>query len=150
MVIKYFDGAIPSAPLDEAITSIEKRVTDAANAHIDAYAINEALSDIWELVDALNGYITETEPWALAKDPAERARLESVLATAVHGLGTLAVLLAPVLPKATARLWAAIGGSGAVESQRIDTAWSFDSGSRVTALEVSLFPRIEIDEVESA
>lgn len=143
MVIKYFDGAIPDAPLDDVITVIEKRVTDAANSQIDEFAINDALASIWELVDALNGYITDTEPWTLAKDPASRPRLESVLATAVHGLGTLAVLLAPVLPKATARLWEAIGGSGAVESQRIDTAWSFESGSRVTALETSLFPRIE-------
>jgi methionyl-tRNA synthetase len=145
MVIKYFDGSIPAAPLDEVITSIEKRVTDAASTQIDAFAINEALATIWELVDALNGYITDTEPWALAKDPAQRGRLESVLATAVHGLGTLAVLLAPVLPKATARLWEAIGGSGAVESQRIDRAWEFDGGSRVTALEASLFPRIEAE-----
>ena len=145
MVIKYFDGSIPAAPLDEVITSIEKRVTDAANTQIDAFAINEALATIWELVDALNGYITDTEPWALAKDPAQRERLESVLATAVHGLGTLAVLLAPVLPKATARLWEAIGGSGTVESQRIDRAWEFDGGSRVTALQASLFPRIEAE-----
>ena len=143
MVIKYFDGSIPAAELDPVITEIEKRVTDAANTQIDAFAINEALATIWELVDALNGYITDTEPWALAKDPAQRERLESVLATAVHGLGTLAVLLAPVLPKATARLWEAIGGSGAVESQRIDRAWEVDGGSRVTALEASLFPRIE-------
>ena len=50
-------------------------------------------------------YITEQEPWALSKDPAQRDRLSTVLATAVHGLGTLAVLLSPVLPKATARLW---------------------------------------------
>ncbi len=143
MVIKYFDGSIPAAELDPVITEIEKRVTDAANTQIDAFAINEALASIWELVDALNGYITDTEPWALAKDPAQRGRLESVLATAVHGLGTLGVLLAPVLPKATARLWEAIGGSGAVEAQRIDRAWEFDGGSRVTALEASLFPRIE-------
>lgn len=145
MVIKYFDGAIPSAQLDPVITVIEQRVTDAANAHIDAFAVNEALASIWELVDALNGYITDTEPWALAKDPAQRSRLESVLATAVHGLGTLAVLLAPVLPRATARLWEAIGGSGALENQRIDRAWEFEGGSRVTALESSLFPRIEAE-----
>ena len=143
MVIKYFDGAIPAAELDPVITEIEKRVTDAANTQIDAFAINEALASIWELVDALNGYITDTEPWALAKDPAQRERLGSVLATTVHGLGTLAVLLAPVLPRATARLWEAIGGSGAVEAQSIERAWEFAGGSRVTALESSLFPRIE-------
>jgi methionyl-tRNA synthetase len=143
MVTKYFDGAIPAAPLDESITSIEKRVTDAANASIDAFAINDALATIWELVDALNGYITDNEPWALAKDPALRGRLETVLATTVHGLGTLAVLLAPVLPKATLRLWHALGGLGSPEDQRIDAAFDAVVGARVTPLEESLFPRIE-------
>ncbi len=143
MVIKYFDGAIPAVEIDAPILELEKRVTDAADKAIDAFAINEALASIWELVDALNGYITDNEPWALAKDPEKRARLETVLATAVHGLGTLAIVLAPVLPKATARLWAAIGGSGAVEAQKIDTAWTWTPGERVTALETSLFPRIE-------
>ncbi len=146
MVIKYFDGAIPAVASDVAISTIEKRVTDAANAQIDAFAINEALASVWELVDALNGYITDTEPWALAKDAATRGRLETVLATTVHGLGTLAVLLAPVLPQATSRLWAALGGVGELEAQRIDRAWDISNGARVTALTTSLFPRIETAE----
>lgn len=146
MVTKYFDGAIPVAPLDEKITSLEERVTREADASINAFAINEALATIWQLVDALNLYITENEPWALAKDPANRERLETVLATAVHGLGTLAILLSPVLPKATARLWPAVGGSGDLEAQRIDEAWTWTPGASVTALEASLFPRIETAE----
>ncbi|MDP3208007.1 MAG: methionine--tRNA ligase [Rhodoglobus sp.] len=146
MVIKYFDGAVPAAASDPAIAAIEKRVTDAANAQIDAFAINEALASVWELVDALNGYITEQEPWALAKDPATRDQLETVLATTAHGLATLAVLLAPVLPQATARLWSALGRDGDVEAQRIDRAWEAVTGSAVSALETSLFPRIETAE----
>jgi methionyl-tRNA synthetase len=145
MVTRYFDGAVPSVALDPKIATLEKRVTDEANTAIGSFAINEALAVIWQLVDALNLYITENEPWALAKDPAAKARLEQVLATAVHGLGTLAVLLAPVLPKATARLWEAIGGQGEVEAQPIDRAWAWAGAARVTPLETSLFPRIEQD-----
>lgn len=143
MVTKYFDGEVPAAELDKKIADIEKRVTDAANAAIDVFAINEALGSIWELVDGLNGYITENEPWALAKDAASRGRLEVVLASAVHGLAVLAVLLAPVLPKATLRLWEALRGTGSPEDQRIDKAWEARAGARVTPLEESLFPRIE-------
>ena len=146
MVTKYFDGAIPAVAVDPPILELEKRVTQAADKSMDAFAINEALATIWELVDALNGYITENEPWALAKDPANRARLETVLASAIHGLGTLAILLSPVLPKATARLWEAVAGAGAVDAQRIDRAWEWSGGAAVTPLETSLFPRIESDE----
>ncbi len=143
MVTKYFDGAVPVSALDDSITAIEKRVTDAAGAAIDAFAIDKALAAIWELVDALNLYITEQQPWVLAKDAADRERLAQVLATAIHGVGTLAVLLAPVLPKATAKLWTALGGEGAIESQAIDRAWEWTGGSAVTPLEAPLFPRIE-------
>jgi methionyl-tRNA synthetase len=150
MVTRYFDGEIPATgpitPADELILSTAKQVTDAAGTAIDAFAINEALATIWQLVDALNGYITEQEPWALAKDEANRERLQTVLATAVRGLGTLAVLLSPVLPKATARLWKAIGGFGPVEAQPIHEAWDWIGGPRVTALDTSLFPRIEVEE----
>lgn len=143
MVVKYFDGAIPDAPVDAAIAELERSATVAANAAIDAFAINEAISETWKLVDALNLYITEQEPWALAKDPAQRDRLAAVLATAVHGLGTLAILLSPVVPLAAARLWSAIGAPGSVEDQPIQDASAWSGATRVTAFETSLFPRIE-------
>ena len=143
MVTKYFGGEIPHAPVDDAIAKLERDVTAAAGASIDTFAINEAIAQIWTLVDALNLYITEQEPWALAKDPANHERLQQVLATAVHGLGTLAILLAPILPKATERLWHAIGGEGNVDARPIDRAYDWSAGSHVTPLETSLFPRIE-------
>ena len=108
-------------------------------------AIHEAIAEVWTLVDGLNGYITEQEPWALAKKPEERERLETVLFTAVRGLGTLAVLLSPVLPKATAKLWTALGGDGVVQDQRIDHAWEWSGAASVAPLE-ALFPRIETTE----
>ncbi|TFC91288.1 methionine--tRNA ligase [Cryobacterium sinapicolor] len=146
MVVRYCDGEIPVvgefSDADELIRGTEKRVTDAATLAIGHLAIHEAIAAIWELVDDLNGYITAQEPWALAKDPANRARLEAVLATAMRGLGTLAVLLSPVVPQATAKLWTALGGSGLVSDQRIDRAWEWTGGPRVSPLE-ALFPRIE-------
>jgi methionyl-tRNA synthetase len=149
MVNKYFDGDIPAlgtlTASDEAIVATQKRATETSNAAIDSFAINEALAAVWQLVDELNGYITEQQPWALSKDPANRERLGTVLATTVNGLGTLSILLSPVLPKATERLWRAIGGVGNLRDQRIDDAQHWATNGRVTALETSLFPRIEVD-----
>ncbi len=146
MVTRYFDGAVPDAgeltPADDKIRDIERRVTAASGEAIDRLAIHEAIAVVWELVDALNLYITEQEPWALAKSGETRVRLETVLNTAVRGLGTLAVLLAPVIPEATAKLWAALGGSGEVSEQPIHHAWEWKGGTAVAPLE-PLFPRIE-------
>jgi methionyl-tRNA synthetase len=61
----------------------------------------------------------------------------------VHGLGTLAVLLNPVLPKATAKLWTALGATESLDAQSISTAWEFQGGTTVSPLDAPLFPRIE-------
>jgi methionyl-tRNA synthetase len=143
MVLRYCDGQVPAAAIDPVIAKLERRSVEDADEAIDRFAIHEAIGAAWELVDALNGYITDNEPWALAKDPAQRDRLEVVLATAVHGLGTLAVLLAPVLPRAAQRLWDSVGGSGAVGEQPIRKADEWVSSGTVNSLETSLFPRIE-------
>ncbi|MEO8529370.1 MAG: class I tRNA ligase family protein, partial [Pseudolysinimonas sp.] len=144
MVQKYRDGVVPSAPLDPAITELEKSVTDAAHAAIGKLAIHDAISSIATLVDALNLYVTVNQPWVLAKDPAQAARLDTVLATLVHGVGTLAVLFSPVMPKATATLWAALGEGGSVSDVRVDRAWDRPGGGTVSTLE-PLFPRIELE-----
>ncbi|GAA2242829.1 methionine--tRNA ligase [Herbiconiux moechotypicola] len=150
MVTRYFDGAVPAAvegavtDAERRIRETERRVTAAADSAIDRLAVHEAIARIWELVDELNGYITEQEPWALAKDPAQAARLATVLNTAVRGIGTLAVLLSPVVPEAAAKLWTALGGAGTVQQQPIRSAWEWEGGARVEPLE-ALFPRIEVE-----
>ncbi|WP_440709790.1 methionine--tRNA ligase [Herbiconiux sp. YIM B11900] len=150
MVTRYFGGEIPDAVADSvtsadtAIRDTERRVTAAADAAIERLAVHEAIAAIWQLVDELNGYITLQEPWKLAKDPANADRLATVLNTVVRGVGTLAVLLSPVVPEAAAKLWTALAGTGSVQDQPIRSAWEWTGGTHVAALE-PLFPRIEVD-----
>ncbi|ARC56118.1 Methionine--tRNA ligase [Frondihabitans sp. 762G35] len=153
MVGRYFDGTVPIAgdlqPADLAIRETELRVTREADGAIERFAINEALAVIWELVDALNGYITEQEPWVLAKSEAQRERLATVLSTSLRGLGTLAVLLSPFIPEAAQKLWQSIG-QGELTSQPIDRAAEWSSAPTVTPLAAGLFPRIEQPEAGAA
>ncbi len=152
MISKYFDGVVPQAgPSTELDLAIQKVVADAAttaDAAIERFRIDEAIAAIWTIVDALNGYITENEPWALAKDEAQRERLGTVLYTAAEGLRALAVLLSPVMPESTAKLWVALGaeeGLGALAAQPIREAGAWGvlrPGATVTAL-TPLFPRVE-------
>ncbi len=154
MLQRYFDGVVPSpttAASTEAEIAVQRSVADAASAAhaaIDRFAIHDALAAVWSVVDELNGYITEQEPWALAKDEADRERLQTVLYTAAEGLRALAVLLSPVIPKATSRLWAALGveaalGGVTAQSLRDVARWGqLPAGVRVSQLE-ALFPRID-------
>jgi len=152
MVGKYFDGVVPSpGEATESDLRVQRTVADAAaaaDAAIERFRPDEAIAAIWTIVDELNGYITENEPWALAKDEAQRERLATVLYTAAEGLRAITVLLSPVMPASTATLWAALGAEaalGAVTAQPIREAgqWGrLPAGARVSAL-APLFPRIE-------
>jgi methionyl-tRNA synthetase len=151
MVTRYYDGVVP-APAEYLVEdlAIQRVVSDAAgvaDAAIQRLAIHEAIASIWTIVEELNGYITLQEPWVLAKDVATRDRLGTVLYTALEGLRALAVLLSPVIPIATEKLWDALGADelGTVWEQIITEAGRWGQlpvGARVSALD-ALFPRIE-------
>jgi methionyl-tRNA synthetase len=152
MIGRYFEGSVPEAgAYTDADLAIQRTVADAAtraDEAIERFRIDEAIRSIWTIVDELNGYITINEPWALAKDDAQRERLATVLYTCAEGLRALAVLLSPFMPQATARLWTALGAEralGALREQPIREAGSWGLLPAGTATEslAPLFPRIE-------
>ena len=153
MIHRYFGGAVPEGKnlteADKKIATVAEACVQAADKAMDQVAIQDALVAIWELVDELNGYLTEQEPWILAKDEANRERLATILVTSLEGVRALAVLLAPFTPKASAKLWTAIGGSlGDLPDQPLLEAASWGQlkpGTQIGELE-SLFPRIEQEE----
>jgi methionyl-tRNA synthetase len=156
MVNKYYDGIVPApgeySADDLKVQSVTKAAAETADAAIQKLAIHDAVAAIWTIVDELNGYITIQEPWVLAKKDETRERLGTVLYTASEGLRSLAVLLSPVIPDATAKLWTALGASaglGSLTDQVIVDAGHWGQllpGSRLAPLE-PLFPRIEPSEV---
>ncbi len=154
MVHRYFDGVLPAPSAYEAgdleIQAIAASATRNADEAMQQVAIQDAINSVWTLVDALNNYITVQEPWVLAKAEANRERLGTVLYTTIEGLRILAVLLNPVTPKATAKLWSALnaGSLGELAAQPLADAGTWgqlQSGIRLAELE-ALFPRIEQDE----
>ncbi|MEY4275806.1 MAG: hypothetical protein RIS26_269, partial [Actinomycetota bacterium] len=151
MIGRYFDGIVPTpgdyTPEDQNIIDIAKKATKDADEAIDKVAIQDAINSIWTLVDALNNYITVTEPWVLAKDEAKRERLQTVLYICAEGLRVLSVLLNPITPKATAKLWSALtnGSLGNIDEATTESAANWGklaAGTRIGELE-PLFPRIE-------
>ncbi|HYP72607.1 MAG TPA: methionine--tRNA ligase [Microbacterium sp.] len=149
MIERYFEGMVPPASEytfgDKLIQTAVAEAARAADAAIERFRPDEAISAIWTIVDALNGYITDNEPWALAKDDAQRARLGTVLYTAAEGLRALAVLLSPFMPVATEKLWIALGHEGHLIDQPLREAGSWGvlrPGTSVNGL-APLFPRVE-------
>ena len=153
MIHRYFDGALPepgvTTEAELEIQRIAAEAVRAADEAIDEVAIHEAIAQVWTLVDALNLYITVQEPWVLAKDETNRERLGTVLYTTAEGLRALAVLLSPVVPKATAKLWSALAapslGDLADRPIREAADWGqLPAGAKIAELE-PLFPRIDTE-----
>jgi len=155
MVGKYFGGELPAATASgeaEAALAqaLEKAVAEADQRIGEQLDFAGGIAAIFEFVRAVNGYLTEQEPWKVAKDTSEegRARLATILYTAADSLRAIAVLLNPVMPGTSAKLWESLGaeaGLGALAEQRIDEVarWgALPAGSVVTKGAV-LFPRLE-------
>ena len=159
MVGKYFGGVLPAAgeptQLELDLAAVAAKAAADADAAIDRIAPHEAISAVWTLVDAANHYITDTEPWKVAKDETQTGqggRLATILVTAAEALRSLAVLLHPVIPQATERLWESLGaaeGLGALDAQPVNGAGTFGTlaaGTTITKGAV-LFPRLDEPEV---
>jgi methionyl-tRNA synthetase len=147
MINKYFDGVVQesgeTAEIDRAYRLRTEEMVRQVDAHMDELAFSKALQSIWEVVSAGNKYIDETAPWTLAKDPAQKGRLATVIYTMLESQRVVYALLTPFMPKTAAKGLGYLGIEG-VPSEK-DLAWGgLKTGARITKAE-PLFPRIEAE-----
>ena len=112
MIHRYFDGVVPAGDADPRIAAAAETAAREFAAHFDALDFSRALESLWALVAVVDGYITEKAPWKLgaaAQDEAARTALASILYTCAEALRMITALVYPVLPEATARIWAQLG-----------------------------------------
>ncbi|MEU2582735.1 methionine--tRNA ligase [Streptomyces avermitilis] len=155
MVGKYFGGVLPEATAtgdaEKAIQDgLAKAVAEADRRIGDDVDFQGGILAIFDFVKQVNGYITEQEPWKVAKDdsPEGQGRLATILYTAAESLRAVAVLLNPVMPDTSQKLWDSLGADaalGALPDQKVSdaAAWGrLPAGTTVTKGAV-LFPRLE-------
>jgi methionyl-tRNA synthetase len=117
MVRNYFEGQPPrrdtsaEADTDEVRSAIEQAKAKFHEEY-DALNFSRAIEAAWAGIARIDKFITDNQPWKLAKDPAARERLEDVIATAYEGLRQIVLLVAPVLPETTREIWKQMGLAG--------------------------------------
>lgn len=155
MANKYFDGVITNAndaqPVDD---ELKKQVIDTrlkVNACMDKLRVADAMTEIFALFKRCNKYIDETMPWALAKDPEQSDRLNTVLYNLVESITVGATLLEPFMPETSEKILKQLN----TEKRRVtelSTFGLYPSGNKVTAEPEILFARIDtnamLDEIE--
>jgi methionyl-tRNA synthetase len=118
MINRYFKGEVPypsrgasKTAADDAIAEAARRTIREFGTLFDQFQFSRALEAAWALVAAVDKYIVENEPWALGEkqDEDSRSRLATVLYTAAEALRIATALAHPVMPEATAKIWAQMG-----------------------------------------
>lgn len=111
---------------------------------IDDCSFNFLLQQVWNGLSRLNGYVTEQQPWALAKDPANSGRLRTVLYVLCEGLRVVTVMISPFIPRTADKVWAQLGAPETMNALSFDVLrkWGYLRDVRVQRGD-NLFPKLE-------
>ena len=149
MIEKYCGGVLPDVSKDAGLEQALKQTVSIADAAMCALDFQGGIVAIMDFCKKVNGYVTEKEPWILAKDPSNKEVLEEVLYNTAESLRALAVLLNPLMPDTCEILWQSLGAQstlGDLGAQTISSVanWGqLPKGAVVTKTPV-LFPRLEV------
>jgi methionyl-tRNA synthetase len=142
MAEKYRGLRLQAAGSSGRLPQVAGEALQRYRAAMDSYALHEAMTAAFGIVDAANEYIAETAPWALAKDPANADRLSGVLFDVSEAIRVAAVLLMPAMPSSCAEILRRIGERTSAPDLRLDrdAQWRSD-GSREIIKGAALWPR---------
>jgi methionyl-tRNA synthetase len=155
MITRYFKGEVPAispalldAPWD-GVSAFNQNLAESviANASIkfEAYDFSGALKELWLLLAEADKYIVTNEPWVLGErqDPGSRAKLGTILYNSAEALRIVTVLAHPVMPDATAKIWAQLGLGDIREFDLTQLKWKqLQSGTKLGEVQ-AVFPRAD-------
>ena len=149
MVEKYFGGTLPAErqpeAADEELIAIGNALRANYEKQMEAFAFQNGLAEIFQLVSRANKYIDENAPWVLAKEESKRIRLATVMYNLLECIRLAGILLKPYMPESAEKI---LDQVGAKEDER-----SWDSAARFGGLRAevtvqkgpALFPRIDME-----
>lgn len=155
MCNKYFDGIVENKNIvdevDQDLINVALNSAKKYNEKMNELKVQEAISEIWELVRRSNKYIDETMPWSLAKDEDNKDRLSTVLYNLIESIRMIAVMIAPIIPGTSEKIFEYIN-SNDKELESINEFGKYVSGTKVQTAK-PLFERIDekkkMEEIEN-
>ena len=152
---KYFDGVVTNAganePVDDDLKAVVTDTRLRVNACMDKLRVADAITEIFALFKRCNKYIDETMPWALAKDPENADRLNTVLYNLVESIVIGASLLEPYMPETSEKILKQLNAEKR-RATELSNFGLYPSGNKVTDQPEILFARIDapkmLEEIE--
>jgi len=144
---KYFDGKVPPCG---PLTDIDKEVLAeipllkaSMEKNIEGFKFREALKDAMGIARVGNKYISDTEPWKVAKTDLDRTA--TILNISLQICADLAIAFEPFTPFAAARLRAMLGSG--LDWEILGRPQVLPAGHKLGEPEL-LFAKIEDDAIQ--
>ena len=150
MAEKYFGGKLPeakqSAELDKELISLTTGLRARYEEQMERFQFQNALEEVFKVIQRANKYIDENAPWALAKDmEANGPRLAQVLYNLLEAVRVCAVLLTPFMPESCGKIFAQIGAGPDAQTWDSAAQWGVLPAAVSVAKGENLFPRIDLN-----
>jgi methionyl-tRNA synthetase len=153
MIEKYFEGKVP-APNGQQIAghdwpALTHAAVERATKAMERFELERAIDEAIGLIRKVDGFINQTEPYKLAKQPEKRDELGTILYQCAETLRIASLLLWGVMPNAMEQLWSALGlavkpgipGAGGGDELQTLAKWGgLAPGNAIR--KVALFPRV--------
>ena len=149
MADKYFGGRLPedheSGAEDRDLIETAERLSGVYETHMEKYAFQSALAEVFKVTSRANKYIDETAPWVLARDESKRPRLAAILYNLLETIRICAVMLQPFIPESCVEILRQIGAPD--EPATFDSAQFFGALQKDTKVKKGaiIFPRLDLE-----
>ena len=149
MVEKYFGGTLPTerqeGEPDAELRTMASTLRDRYEAEMERFQFQNALEQVFKTIQRANKYIDENAPWALAKDPANRVRLATVMYHLLETIRICATLLTPFMPESAEKIFDQIGACQGCRTWEKANVWGSLRPDATVHKGEALFPRIDAE-----
>ena len=149
MVEKYFGGTLPTerqeGEPDTELRTMASTLRDRYEAEMERFQFQNALEQVFKTIQRANKCIDENAPWALAKDPANRVRLATVMYHLLETIRICATLLTPFMPESAEKIFDQIGACEGCRTWEKANVWGSLRPDATVHKGEALFPRIDAE-----
>ena len=147
MTQQYFGGTIPEqgevTELDRELIDMASELAGNVAEKMDELRVSDSIQLIFNVLRRSNKYIDETTPWILAKDPAQKGRLGTVLYNLLETIRICGALLGAYLPDTSQKILTILN-TEATYFESLKAFGSLCAGTKLKPAEI-LFERIDVN-----
>jgi len=149
MANKYFDGQIQkgiNVASDNDLLGMLEGLDARCESLMEELDLPKCLAEIFNVLNRLNKYIDENEPWNLAKDEAKKERLNEVLYNLLEGIRICTQELECFIPDSAKKIYEQLG----LKDLTLETRkYGYINAYNLVANPEILFERIDIEALKA-